>query len=216
MTVVLWDIDVNKRRQNDNLGDADATNWSLQDYTNIAQRCIGAHAVGSLAKNMLRNEDAISFVAESLMIASFRWNPERGRTLNSYLNQCAIWSIQRWIMLSRRANRKAMASLDASKYHTTDETPPLYAVVADDNTQTPDDILSGLETTDGLHTLIEDAGLTERQLHCLEVVYIQGERPADVARDLGISRQAVDQCIHKGIHKIRMAMNGTYKETLCA
>lgn len=213
MTVVLWDIDVNKRRANNTLSNTSVRDWTLDDYYDVAQRCIGAFAAGSMAQSMLRNEDAISFVAEHLMYAAYRWTESGGRTVNSYLNQCAIWSIHRWIVLTKRASKKSLASLNADNCPTAD-TKQLYTMVADDKTQTPAEVLMDQEQTDGLAHVIDDAGLTDRQRHCLEVVYVQGQKPAEVARDLGISRQAVDQCLTKGIRKIQGAIDG--KEALFA
>ncbi len=211
MTVVIWGIDATKRRNNNTLHDTSACDWTLDDYYRVAQRCIGAFATGSLAQSMLRNEDAISFVAEHLMYAAHRWNKSGGRTLHCYLNQCAIWSIHRWIALSKKVASKSLVSLNADNCPTSD-TQQLYTMIADDNAPAPDDILMDQEKTDGLANVIEGAGLTDRQRHCLEVVYVQGQKPAEVARDLGISRQAVDQCLTKGIRKIKVAIDG--KETL--
>jgi len=210
MTVVLWDIDVKKRRQNNSLNDQGVTDWTLDDYYQVAQRCIGAFASGSLAQSMLRNEDAISFVAEHLMYASCRWNETAGRTVHSYLNQCAIWAIKRWIKLSNKATQTEVVSLNA------DSCPgsrtQAYEIIADVNTQTPDEALSDQEQSDALAKIVDNAGLTERQRHCLDVVYVKGQKPSDVARDLGISRQAVDQCLNKGIRKIQVVIDGSNKE----
>jgi len=213
MTVVLWDIDANKRRKNNTLNDTSVCDWTLDDYYNVAQRCIGAFAAGPMAQSMLRNEDAISFVAEHLMYAAYRWTESGGRTINSYLNQCAIWSIHRWIVLTKKASNKSCLSLHLDSSHGTQKQ-LLYAKIADTTVAAPDEILMSQETTSGLAHVLDDAGLTERQRHCLEVVYVQGQKPSDVARDLGISRQAVDKCLTKGIHKIKVAIDGQDKESL--
>jgi len=202
MTVVLWGIDANKRRKNNSLNTVSAQDWTLEEYYDVARRCIGAFAVGSLARSMLRNEDAISFVAEHLMYAAFRWDASKGRTLTSYLNQCAIWSIHRWLVLSNKSTQQSMSSLNVNVCDNSNT--QLYELIEDTTVQPPDDIVSEQEY---LAYVLDDAGLTQRQRHCVEVVYIQGQRPSDVARDLGISRQAVDQCLKKSIHKIRVVID---------
>lgn len=208
MTVVLWDINVTKRRKNNTLNDTGIKDWSLNDYYRVAQQCIGTFATGDLAKSMLKSEDAISFVAEHLMYASFRWKPDGGRTINAYLNQCAIWCIPRWVSLSKKATSTSPWSINIDINKNDTKHNQLYATIADTHTQSPDKILMDQEQTLGLAKLINSAGLTERQQYCVEVVYLSGEKPAHVARNLGISRQAVDQCITKGIHKIKAVADG--------
>lgn len=207
MTVVLWDIDVKKRRANKTLNDTSACDWSLDEYYRVAKRCICAFTSGSLAQTMLRNEDAMSFVAEHLMYGAHRWNESGGRTLHCYLNQCAIWSINRWILLTK----KAQSTISLNETIRSGRT-QRYAILPDESLATPDDILLSKERTENLANVIDNAGLTERQQHCMEVIYVQGQTPSEVARELGISRQAVGQCLNKGIQKIQVAING--KETL--
>jgi len=209
--VVLWDIDVKKRRNSSSIGQTSACeDWTLDDYYEVARRCIGAFATGSLAQAMLRDEDAVSFIAEHLMYGAHRWHADGGRTVNSYLNQCAIWSIQRWIALTKRTQKHAIVSLNANCPGTRAQR---HELIADEKILPPDTIVSQQENS---RHLIDDYGLTDRQRHCLEVVYIQGQKPSDVARDLGISRQAVDQCINKGIQKIQGAIDGKEQEALFA
>ncbi len=209
--VVLWDIHVNKRRNNKTLNENSVhADWSLQEYYNVAKRCIGVFAAGQLAQSMLRDEDAISFVAEHLMYASYRWKESGGRTINSYLNQCAIWSIQRWVVLIKRATKYPTLSLNVSLHP--EERTQRHEMISDISIESPDKIMASQEQADNLTDVINNAGLTERQRHCLEAVYIQGQKKSEVARNLGVSRQAVDQCLTKGVTKIKVAIDG--KETL--
>jgi RNA polymerase sigma factor (sigma-70 family) len=210
MTVVLWDINVQKRRDNGGMSQTSACDWTLEDYYEVAKRCIGAFAVGALAQSMLRNEDAISFVAEHLMYGAHNWREAGGRTVPSYLNQCAIWSIQRWITLSQKTRKHKVVSLNDDCHGSCSQR---HEIIADEKSPTPDSIVSRKEQS---QRFVEDFGLTTRQKHCLEVVYIQGQRPSDVARELGISRQAVDKCLHKGVQKIRVAIDDKEKESLFA
>lgn len=212
MTVVLWDINSKKRRDNDKLGETDVTDWTIDEYYEIAKRCILSHASPPLAQSMLKSEDALSFMAEHLMYAAFRWREGKGRTVNSYLNQCAIWAIKGWVRLSNRASQHSMLSINTESHP--DSRTQMYELLEDENSEVPDVALMKIEKSNNISSVIDDAGLTERQRHCIEVVYVQGQRPSEVARDLGISRQAVDQCLHKGIDKIRMATNGKTQEIL--
>ena len=206
MAIVLWDINVSKRLESGNLVnkvDTAAKMLPLSDYYEIARRCIGAFASGTMARSMLRNEDAISFVAEHLMYATCRWNSEAGRTLHSYINQCAIWSIQRWILLNKKSSLHRMASLNNDN---DGDNQPLYATIPDESTTQPLDELCYYETTDMIRKIM-DTELTHRQRECIELIYIHGVSGADAARKLGVSRQAVEQCTTKGITKLRTILN---------
>jgi len=208
MTVVLWDINVSKRLKTGSLvstPEIEAKMLSLDDYYEIARRCIGAFASGSVRHNMFKNEDAISFVAEHLMYATCRWIPDGGRTFRSYLNQCSIWAIQRWILISKKAIATSCKSLDV-RYGNDEDNQGRYAIIADD-CDTPVDELCQREEQDAIRHIM-DSELTDRQRECIELMYIQGLSGADTARELGISRQAVEQCTSKGLTKIRTILNG--------
>jgi RNA polymerase sigma factor (sigma-70 family) len=202
MTVVLWDINVSKRQQNP-MSQQCPNDWTLNDYYTIAQRCIGAFASSSLANNMLHNEDAVSFVAEHLMYAAYRWDEKRGRTLYSYMNQCACWSIKRWINLYKKSNCGAIISLNDTL---TDQHKPLYAITPID-VDAPDKNLDDTESQQALATLFNKAKLTDKQHYCVEHIYIHGIKPSEVARRLGVTRQAVHQCLRKGISKLKLVIN---------
>jgi len=156
---------------------------------------------------MLKSEDALSFVAEHLMYATCRWKAEGGRTLRSYLNQCAIWAIQRWILLSKNATKYSCISLNQHGHSSDEDTDQLYSIIPDGSEQ-PLDELCHWEEQDAIRKIM-DSELTDRQRECIELIYVQGLTGADAARELGISRQTVEQCTTKGLTKIRTTLNGT-------
>lgn len=204
MTVVLWDINVKKRLDSSLVStpETEERMLSLNDYYEIARRCIAAFAFGSIRNMMIKSEDAVSFVAEHLMYATCRWDKERGRTFHSYLNYCSICAIKRWALMSRRASCQHDVSLNASF----DENSSDFYSTMTDNTDTPVDKLCHDEETASIRKIMDEE-LTEKQRNCIEMIYINGCSGADVARALGISRQAVDQCTRKGLTKIRTILN---------
>ena len=205
MTVVLWGINVSKRLESGNLSstpEIEERMLSLDDYYEVARRCISAFASGTVRSSMLKSEDAMSFVAEHLMYASCRWEAEGGRTLHSYLNQCAIWAIRRWILISKNAMKHSCVSLNQDN---NDEQNQLYNIISDGSEQ-PVDELCRKEEEAAIRSIM-DSELTDRQRECIELIYIQGFSGADAARKLGISRQAVEQCTTKGLTKIRTTLN---------
>lgn len=206
MTVVLWGINATKRIESGTLSstpELEKRMLSLDDYYQIASRCIGAFASGSVAQSMLRNEDAISFVAEHLMYGTCRWTEDGGRTLRSYINQCAIWSIQRWIMLSKKAHGKHEQSLNREDK---DGDRQFYETIADTSVGLPIDELCCDEEMQAIRQVMDDE-LTDNQRQCIELIYIQDLSGADVARQLKVSRQAVEQSMNKGLEKIRAKLN---------
>ena len=74
---------------------------SLDFYTNLAKKIIakiGPTFFAGLSKQMLKDEDAISFVANAIMMGDWRWKQKEEdkplKGLYSYRNQCAIWAIK--------------------------------------------------------------------------------------------------------------------------
>lgn len=206
MTVVLWDIDEKKRRNSHIFDNKPIVDWSVEDYHTVARRCICAFAVPQLAERMLRDDDAISFFAEQLMYAACRWRDyPGGRTVRAYLNQCVIWNLPRWVGMLKSA--KSTVSLNDNGDDHTSYSQSFSEIIADDKAQTPDNIMVGEERTKNLAHVIANASLTDRQRYCVDAVYVQGQRPAEVARQLGIRRQAVANCLTNGIRKIQVAIN---------
>jgi hypothetical protein len=93
---------------------------SLDFYINLAKKIISKMAptfFSGLSKEMLKNEDAISFVANAIMMGDWRWkkdtikdnsNEEKQyKTLYSYRNQCGIWAIQTYVTKRYKQNNSS-------------------------------------------------------------------------------------------------------------
>ena len=199
MTVILRDIDVKKRAKNDYITNADRL-LTLYEYIEIAKRCIGAFAS---SPNMLQDDDAIAHVAEHLMLGHLRWKENGGRTLHSYLNQCAIWAIKSWKSKLYQTSQHQELSLNtnyrSNSYGREDQ---LYQLIPDKKAKEPFDILfnNNEKTT---QTLIESPCLTNCQRHCLKQRYIENQTFQQIGDSLGISRQAVEQSIKRAIGKLQ-------------
>jgi len=191
MTTPLWDIAKHKRTQYDNR--SLAVDWSLQDYYNMAERCIGKFASRSLSRCMLCSEDAVSFVAEYLMYAAYRWDETRGCSIKTYLNKCAIWSIHRWVTMQRA-------------------TPNLWSlnVECGERGEQCHEMVPSPEKPPHSHArilkIIDKGRLTKRQRYCMEAVYVHDLTQKELASRLGVSRQAVSKCIQSAIQKIRVSL----------
>ena len=198
MTVVLRDVDVTKRAKNDYVTNAD-TLLTLYEYIEIARRCIGAFASSS---GMLNDDDAVAHVAEHLMLGHLRWKEDGGRTLYSYLNQCAIWAIKSWknkLYQTNKQHQELSLNADAGR---NGEGAQLYQFVPDKKAKEPFDILfNDNEKTVG--SLVESECLTHLQRYCLKRRYIENQTLQEIANSLGVSRQAVHLHIKKAIARLQ-------------
>jgi hypothetical protein len=67
-----------------------------------------------LRQELLSNEEAISEIAEAIMIADWRWDKDRtghegkSKTKYSYRNQCGLWAIKTYV--SNKYNKKNICS----------------------------------------------------------------------------------------------------------
>ena len=74
---------------------------NLHEYLRHAKRMIGYFARGSLGKQMLASEDAISNVATAIMFADWTWDEnytgKRGQkcSKHTYRNLRGIWAIKK-------------------------------------------------------------------------------------------------------------------------
>jgi RNA polymerase sigma factor (sigma-70 family) len=201
--VVLRDIDVDKRIASGCFDNIPEDMLTLDEYLEIAKRCIGFFAAGYLAARMLNDEDAISHVADALMTAHCRWKKdmEGGRTLRSYLNQCASWSIQVWktklYHLSQQANEISLNQNVGNNYRT-----QRHEVVEDKKASEPFDILFD-NSKETAAQLINSDCLTKTQSYCLYERYVGNKKLQEIANEIGVSRQAVDQHIKKAIKRLQ-------------
>ncbi len=205
--IVTWDINTTKRRANDSLNTQNSCDWSLEHYYEVARHCIGKFNIGSMACQMLKDEDAISFIAENLMYATHRWkHSPNNRTFKSYLNQCVIWGMYRWakMLQSPSITKHATLSLNESYnsygYNYDNDGLQRYEMCADVQTQPPGAMLHFFD-------ILHNAKLTKKQSYCVEAICTQGQKASQIARDLGISRQAVNQCVAGGLRKLRIVLN---------
>lgn len=212
MSLGIADID-EKRRLKNNYLDASPEvlerMYSLEEYMEIAKRCIGHFASPSLAKELLRNEDAIHFITEHLMHGTCRWNPERGRNLRSYHNQCALWAIKVWMRKAKNNRNKQLKSLHHEISH--GEKTLLYETIADEKAlEAYEELYDNKEidrsnATDQVTYLLNNSNLTERQAECVQMRYLDGMKYSEIGAKLGIRRQAVEFHVQNALKKMRLA-----------
>jgi RNA polymerase sigma factor (sigma-70 family) len=193
---------------------SDITFDSLDQYLLLAKKSISKFAnsiSNGLATKMLKDEDAISGVANSIMMADWRWDDnyqnEKGTKKNrySYRNQCAIWSIQTYVSKAYKKPKKInqVYSLD----YEFDDDHSAHQCLKDEKTRAPDDILIAKEDAQDLTDLINDLlnleCLSDRQRDYIRLYYFEDYTFDKIGKKYGITREAVRQGLNKAINTIR-------------
>jgi len=201
VSVVLKDIDYNKRKENE-YEKINVEMYTVSKYRDIAKKCISLFSGPSFSQNMIRDEDAISHVAEHIMWGHMRWKDGAGRTLKSYLNQCGIWAIQSWKTKIYNSSKLKISSLNTAIGNDGEKQASHQDLISDKKSKEPFDILFN-NSKDKAQKIIGAKFLTSLQKRCLSSRYIDGKKLVEIADELGVTRQAVNQHIKKAINKLR-------------
>lgn len=183
---------------------------SLPTYIALAKKTISKFApkfYNGLSTEMLKNEEAISDVATSLMYADWRYDSDRSgktglkKTLYSYRNQCAIWAIKTYI--TTRYKKKKNFSLD----YNNDNDQILSEMLEDTKVNSPLDSLIEKERLANLEQVIKDLldndSLSVKQKTQIRMYYFEDKTLSEIGKEFGISREAVRQNIKRGLDLIK-------------
>lgn len=189
---------------------------SLKNYMTMAKKTISKFAnkiYAGLAQKMLKDEDAISAVANAIMMADWRWDEnyenEKGTKKNkySYRNQCALWAIQTY------ASKKSKKPKNVNKVYSlnhaidSDDSFDIYHLTEDTESSSPEDILLESENKQVLSDLIENLlsldCLTDRQKDYIRLYYFEDYTFEKIGKKYNITREAVRQGLNKALEIIR-------------
>lgn len=156
---------------------------------------------------MLKSEDAISDVANAIMVGDWRWDANRTgktgqkKTRYSYRNQCAIWAIQTYA--TKKYKKPKRASIDFAKDE--DSTQIKDTIVSSDKNIV--DQLIDIEASENLNkdiNYILNAGiLSDRQVEYIKLYYFENYTLEKIGNRFNITREAVRQNIKKALKNIR-------------
>lgn len=186
----------------------------LRTYVLLAKKAIskfGPKFYAGLSAKMLRDEDAISSIANAMMMADWRWDENRlglngaKKTKYSYRNQCALWAIKTYVSKEHKHLKKnKVYSFD---YMTEDDDSSLHSWSADMRVQQPDQIVMHNEEAHNLSSLIEQLlsldNLSDRQKDYIRLYYFEGHTFEQIGKKYGITREAVRQGLNKAIGIIK-------------
>jgi len=192
---------------------------SLDSYLLLAKKAISKFAnkiFNGLSKKMLNDEDAISSVANAIMMADWRWDEnyqnKQGtkKTKYSYRNQCALWAIQTYAskIYQKPKRIKNVYSLD---YTSDDFDASIYDYTQDSKTLRPDEYLINKENCESLSNIINNIlsidYLTDRQKDYIKLYYFEDYTFEKIGNKYGITREAVRQGLNKALDLIRGLKN---------
>lgn len=182
----------------------------LKVYLNLAKKTINKFG-GSLAKEMLMSEDAISDVASAIMQGDWKWDANRTgktgqkKTRYSYRNQCAIWAIQTYATKKYKTPKRS--SLDFAK----DDDSANMKDRIPSKEKDPATILIEKESDNIFHQDIIDILnsdlITDNQREYIKLYYFEGYTLEKIGKRFSITREAVRQNIHKALRNIKNLIN---------
>jgi RNA polymerase sigma factor (sigma-70 family) len=168
---------------------------SLNVYLDLAKKTISKFA-GSLKKEMLSNEDAVSDVASAIMVGDWKWDANRkgktgkSKTRYSYRNQCAIWAIQTY------TTKKYKAPKSRSLNYANDSESGQVGDIISSSIKDPCEIAIEKEYSENLSKDIRD-------ILNSELYYFEGYTLEKIGKRFNITREAVRQNINKSLEKIK-------------
>jgi len=189
---------------------------SLNEYLIMARKIISKMSSGPY-KQYLNTEDVVSYVANALMMADWRWdenyNSKQGRKKNlySYRNQCAIWAIQTLVTKQKKSKKNIkMYSLDDS-INDTDLRNNLD-FIEDTSCENPLDVLEQEETDNDVKqmvsSILDSDILSDKNKQYIKMYFFEGLTLEKIGNHFNITREAVRQGINKSLQKIReLAIN---------
>jgi RNA polymerase sigma factor (sigma-70 family) len=189
---------------------------NMDFYIDLAKKIISKMAptfFSGLSKEMLKNEDAISFVASSIMMGDWRWknNEENDttktyKTLYSYRNQCGIWAIKTYVTKKyKQNNNKKKIKVTHSINHNDDLN--LENLLPDNSQKDPVEILIDREKhinmSLDMQNLLNMSNISAKQKEYIRLYYYENMTLEQIGNSYGVTREAVRQSIKSAIGKIK-------------
>lgn len=194
---------------------------TLSNYLLLAKKSISKFANGfytGLAQKMLKDEDAVSSIANAIMMADWRYDSNyegkngAKKTKYSYRNQCAIWAIQTHVTSNYKKNKKNIKflSLDHKHDHTDDENMSAYSYTVDSSAKTPDETIIKKEQDNQISELINKLlnldCISDKQKNYIKLYYFENYTFDKIGKKYNLTREAVRQSMNKALDIIRTSI----------
>jgi RNA polymerase sigma factor (sigma-70 family) len=167
---------------------------SLDEYILMAKKSIAKFA-SPLAKGLLRNDDFISEIAHSIMMADWRWNGLGDRV--GYRSKCANWAIKVNLRKLKKNTDLKILSLNYDiNYDNGNDNVGLYNIIEDKR-------LNNYPKSINTEAIFEKSGLTDKQKQLLIMYYIDGMKLREIAEQVGTTPQNINKIIRTSVKKIK-------------
>lgn len=184
---------------------------TLSEYILIAKKIVSK--IGGAHKKYLQDDDVISYIANAIMMADWRWDQnyksKDGRKKNQYAyrNQCGIWAIR--TLLSKKKKTPKIYSLEDS-IKESDSRNNLDFII-DKRDTNPAHIVENQEYKQTLkqdmQNLLDSDILSDKQKQYIKLYYYQNKTLAEIGDIFGLTREAVRQNIVKAVKKLKEVMS---------
>lgn len=184
---------------------------TLEEYINLAKKMVTKFSPPFIRKELLNNDEAISEIAEAIMVADWKWDPDRmghngqKKTNYSYRNQCGIWAIKTLLTKKYKTkNHKTISLNQKLKKDSKDEIMDYFSSSKEDD---PAKIVELLEEEENIKRYIEEIFnsniLSDKQKKQISDYYLNGKTLSQIGSEYDVTREAIRQNIQKGIAKIK-------------
>lgn len=183
---------------------------SLEFYLNLAKKMVTKFSPSFLKKELLNNDESLSEIAEAIMIADWKWDPDRPghngqkKTNYSYRNQCGIWAIKT-IITKKYKNKINTISLNTKVNKSTEK--EFLTEFISNKKDDPAKIVEDLEEKENIKKYISyvfDSNiLSQKEKIQIYDYYMNDKTLAEIGVEHGVTREAIRQNIKKGINKIK-------------
>jgi len=175
---------------------------SWKEYILIAKKLIASLAPryrSGLSTQMLRSDDTISNMATSVMMADWSWNGNGSRF--GYRKQCAEWAIKNYMHRQKIYLKNKPLSFN----HIYCDGMELVDLVKSTNvySENPQVIAMSKEQTSVIKRLLNSGILSNKQTQYITMHYLEGKQQTEIAKIIGVSRQAVRESIKRGLNKLK-------------
>lgn len=185
---------------------------TLSNYILLAKKSISKFAnkfYNGLAQKMLKDEDAISNIANAIMMADWRYDENyeskngAKKSKYSYRNQCALWAIQTHV--TKTYKKKFNGTVYSLDY--TDDEDCCYGDGICSKSETPDDIAikneKDQQISELINKLLELDCLSARQRDYIKLYYFEGYTFEQIGNKYSLTREAIRQSMNKALNLIR-------------
>ena len=166
---------------------------NLDFYLTLAVKSIKRFCHGSIRINLLRNDDAISYIAYRLMLIDWRYREDGGASKQTRRYRTARFAILKYIHL---LSNETDYNVDKS----------VLEQVPDHEQYSPLKLLLKTEQSNiNFDDLADQSNLREKEKACILLSYSDELNNVDIARKLNVSNSTVTYNIKSGLKKLRWA-----------